>query len=79
MSAASGRWSVGRLALTFYPLAAGAMMVNVFFAGLLARGIGFDGLPPGVAVAGGAVLGVPAVLVFARRLRRLMDEADAAS
>jgi hypothetical protein len=78
VSGSPGRWSVGRLALAFYPLAAGAMMVNLFFAGLLARGIGFDGLPPGVAVAGGAALGVPAVWIFARRMRRLMDEADAA-
>jgi hypothetical protein len=69
---------VARIALVFYPLGAGAMMVNLFFAGLLARGIGLEGMPPMAAVIGGAVLGAPAVWIFARRMRRLMDEADAA-
>jgi hypothetical protein len=78
LSAASGRWSVARLTLAFYAPAAAAMAVNLFFAGLLARGAGFAGLAPAAAVLGGAALGLPAAWVFARRMRRLMDEADAA-
>lgn len=75
---ARGRWSVGRLALVLYPAAAGAMMVNLFFAGLLSRGVGLSGLSPAFAVAGGLVLGAPFAWLAARRFRRLMDQADAA-
>jgi hypothetical protein len=74
----SGRWPVAALAAALWPLAAGAAGVNLFFLTLLGRAVGLDVLDPVSAAAGGAVLGVPAAWWFARRMRRLMDEADSA-
>lgn len=73
-----GRWPVWRLALTLWPLACGAMTVNVHFLALLGRAVGGPVLVPWMALALGAVTGVPAALGFAVWIRRLMDRADAA-
>lgn len=70
------RWPAGRIALVLYPLAAGAVAVNLFFLALLGRAIGGPDLPPVAAVGWGAVLGVPVALWFGRYMRQLMDDAD---
>ncbi len=72
-----GRWSVALLAVVLYPLSFGAAAVNVFFLALLGRAVGGPDLSPAAACVWGAVLGVPATLLFARWIRGLMDEADA--
>jgi hypothetical protein len=77
MSASYGRWPVAALAAAIWPLAAGAAAINLFFLTLLGRAVGFDAIDPATATAGGAVLGAPAAWWFARRIRRLTDEADA--
>lgn len=78
MTPTDGRWPVWLIAVPLYPLAAGAAAVNLFFLSLLGRALGWPELSPVRAVGWGALLGVPAALWFARRMRRLMDEADAA-
>jgi hypothetical protein len=78
MSARGGRWSVAKLAVGLWPFAAGAAAINLFFLSLLGRAIGLPVIDPSTAVVGGAILGAPAAWWFARRMRRLMDEADAA-
>ena len=77
-------WSAGaepaRLAADgpgLYPFAAGAAAVNLFFLSLVLSWLGLPVLTPGLAVLGGALLGLPATWAFARHLRRLMAEADA--
>ncbi|PIY74571.1 MAG: hypothetical protein COY86_01935 [Rhodobacterales bacterium CG_4_10_14_0_8_um_filter_70_9] len=72
-----GRWPVWRLALVFWPLAFGAMTVNVHFLALLGRAVGGPILTPWTALALGAATGVPAAFAFALWIRRLMDRADA--
>lgn len=65
-----------RLALYLYPLAFGAMAVNLFFASLIFSWIGLPVLRLWQSVAGGAVLGVPASYLFADHIVRLMRKAD---
>lgn len=72
-----GRWPVWLLALVFWPLAFGAMTVNVHFLALLGRSVGGPVLAPWMALALGALTGVPAAFAFAVWIRRLMDRADA--
>lgn len=69
-------WGIGRLTLVLWPLAAGAMGVNLFFAALIGSWMGGPVLSPVVSALGGAVIGVPAAWAFARHLRRLMDDVD---
>lgn len=72
-----GRWPAWLLALTFWPLAAGAMTVNLHFLALLGRAVGGPALAPWTALALGALTGVPAAFAFAIWIRRLIDKADA--
>jgi len=72
-----GRWPVWRLALVFWPLACGAMTVNLHFLALLGRSVGGPVLAPWTALALGALAGIPAAFAFAAWIRRLMDRADA--
>ncbi|EKE44843.1 hypothetical protein OCGS_1076 [Oceaniovalibus guishaninsula JLT2003] len=65
-----------RLTMMLWPFGAGAMAVNLFFASLMGQAIGLPVIPPVWAVAGGAVLGVPATWFFARHIGTLMDKAD---
>lgn len=69
-------WGVGRLTLALWPLGAGAMGVNLFFASLIGSWMGGPVLSPLSAALGGMAIGVPVTWVFARHIRRLMDEAD---
>lgn len=66
------------LAALIYPLAFGAVAVNLFFFGLMSRGVGFEGFSPSTSIVLALPLGAPAAWLFARRLRVWMDEADAA-
>jgi hypothetical protein len=70
--------SLMRLTLILYPFGAGAMAVNVFCASLIWSWIGWPVLTPVQSVMGGLVVGMPATLVFASHIRRLMAQADAA-
>ncbi|HEY9039621.1 MAG TPA: NnrT protein [Roseovarius sp.] len=72
-------WGVGALALVLYPFGAGAMAINLYFAGLIASWLDLAVISPRVAVIGGVLLGVPATWAFARHIRALMDRADAES
>ncbi|MFT4794757.1 MAG: hypothetical protein ACJAVR_002502 [Paracoccaceae bacterium] len=69
-------WGVGRLTLALWPLGAGAMAVNLFFASLIGSWVGGPVLSPTLSVLGGMVIGVPTAWAFARHFRRLMDAAD---
>lgn len=72
-----GRWPVWKLALVLWPLAFGAMTVNVHFLGLLGRAIGGPAVTPTLSLWLGAATGFPAAWAFARWIRGLMDKADA--
>lgn len=67
-----------RLLAGLYPFAAGAAAVNLFFASLIGSWMGLPVLSPYWSVAGGALLGWPATLWFARHICRLMAEAETA-
>lgn len=66
-----------RLTLILYPLGAGAMAVNLFFASLIGSWIGWPVLTPVQSILGGAILGIPVTWGFARHIRQLMAKADA--
>lgn len=70
------RWPVWKLAVLLYPLAAGAVAINVFMLALMGRAIGFEELSPVASVLAGLLLGVPAAWATGRWVRGLMDEAD---
>ena len=65
-----------RLSLILFPLGAGAMAVNVFFASLIASWAGWGVWTPYQSVIAGLILGWPATWLFARHIRRLMALAD---
>lgn len=69
-------WSVARLTLLLYPLGAGAMAVNVFFASLIFNWIGLPVLSTGWSIVLGCIIGAPATWYFSRHIRHLMDVAD---
>lgn len=70
------RWPVWKIAVALYPFAAGAVAINLFFLSLMGQAIGLSAISPSSALGGGLILGAPAVLWFAGRMRRLMDQAD---
>jgi hypothetical protein len=67
---------VWKLSLLLYPLAAGAVAVNIFMFALMWRVFGFQELSPVASVALGLLLGIPAAWAFGAWVRRLMDKAD---
>ena len=76
MSPSEGRWSILKLALLFYPFAAGAVAINLFLLGLMWQAINLPAIPPVTAVVLSVPLGIPATWLAARWVRHLMDEAD---
>lgn len=69
-------WPVWKLAVILYPLAAGAVAINLFMLALMGRVLGLPELSPVAAVLFGLLLGLPATWVTARWVRGLMDQAD---
>lgn len=70
-------WPVWQIALVLYPFGAGAMAVNVFFASLIGSWVGGPILSTAWSIGLGCLIGVPTTVLFARHMRRLMDEAGA--
>lgn len=70
------RWPVWKLALLFYPFAAGAVAINLFMLGLIGVWLGLPAIAPTMALCISAALGVPATWLTGRWMRTLMDEAD---
>ncbi len=62
------------MTVAFYPFGAGAAVVNIFFASLIGSWLGLPVLSPVYSVLGGAILGLPLTVLFARHIRRLMDK-----
>ena len=60
-----------------YPLGAGAVAINAFFASLLAAWAGARVLTPVESCLVGVVLGLPATYAFARHVNALVRRADA--
>lgn len=69
-------WSVWKLAILLYPLAAGAVAVNLFMLALMGSFFDIPALSPIVSVVAGLVLGLPATWLTGRWVRQLMDKAD---
>ncbi len=69
-------WGIGKITLLLYPFGAGAVAINLFFAGLILSWVDLPVLTPGWSVVGGCVLGIPMTWLFARHIRGLMDRAD---
>ena len=69
-------WPVWMLSIVLYPLAAGAVAVNLFMLALMGQWIGLEELSPVTSVLAGLLLGVPAAWAAGNWIRRLMDEAD---
>jgi hypothetical protein len=67
-------WSTGTIAALLYPLGAGAMATNVFFASLIGSWAGLSVLSATWSIVLGAIIGVPATWAFARHIRNLMDK-----
>lgn len=67
-------WSTGAIAAVLYPLGAGAMATNVFFASLIGSWAGLPVLSSMWSIVIGAIIGVPATWAFARHIRNLMDK-----
>lgn len=65
-----------RLLACLYPFGAGAAAVNLFFASLIGRAVGWRVLTPYESVAWGVLLGIPVTWWFGRHIVRLMKEAD---
>ena len=72
----SRRWSVGKLALLFYPFVVAAVAINLFMAGLVAQVLGMTALSPLAALIWSVPLGLPATWAAGRWIRRLMDQAE---
>ncbi|MGH1331387.1 MAG: NnrT protein [Paracoccaceae bacterium] len=72
------RWSPLMIMLVLFPFGWGAMAVNVFFASLIGSWLGAPIATASVALILGALIAIPATYAFAKHIRRLMDEADAA-
>ncbi len=62
------------MTVALYPFGAGAAAVNIFFASLIGSWLGLPVLSPVYSVLGGAILGLPLTVMFARHIRRLMDK-----
>ncbi|MFT6451437.1 MAG: divalent metal cation (Fe/Co/Zn/Cd) transporter [Halocynthiibacter sp.] len=73
------RWPPLRITLVLFPFGWGAMAVNVFFASLIGSWLGGPVASTPVALALGALIAIPTTYMFAKHIRHLMDEADAAA
>ncbi len=71
-----GRWPVWALAGVCYPVAVGAVAVNLFFASLVGQAVGLPTIPPTIAVLCGVVGGIPAAWITGRWFRGKIDEAE---
>ena len=71
-----GRWSVWKITWLLYPLAWGAVAVNIFFIGLMIQAIGMTAFTPIASIVVGAFIGVPFSYAFSRHIRKLMDHAN---
>ena len=60
-----------------YPLGAGAVAINAFFASLIAAWVGTRVLTPVESCLVGIVVGLPATYAFARHINALIRRADA--
>lgn len=60
-----------------YPLGAGAVAINAFFASLIASALGARVLTPAEACIAGLLLGLPATYAFAGHIATLIKQADA--
>ena len=69
-------WSVRKLAVVLYPFTAAAVAINLFMLGLMWQALGLPAISPVNALILAVPLGVPATILVARWVRRLMDEAD---
>lgn len=69
-------WPVWKLSALLYPLAAGAVAINLFMLALMGRALGLPELSPVTSVIAGLALGIPAAWATGRWVRRLMDVAD---
>ncbi len=67
---------VGKLTAVVYPFGAGAMAVNCFFLSLIGSHFGLPVLSTLQSIIAGCIVAIPLSWLFARHLRRLMDEAD---
>lgn len=71
-----GRWAVWKIALVLYPLGLGAAAINIYFVGLMIQAIGFNAFSPEVSIYSGIIIGIPFTYLFARHIRKLIDEAS---
>lgn len=69
-------WSVRKITAFLFPLGAGAMAVNVFFASLIGSWVGLPVLSTTSSIIIGCIIGLPATYYFSAHIRRLMDEVD---
>nr|WP_132546688.1 NnrT protein [Rhodovulum euryhalinum] len=65
-----------KIAVGLYPLGAGAAAINLFFQSLIGSWVGLPVLSPAQSALGGAVLGLPMALAFARHFDRLIRVAE---
>lgn len=72
----ASRWPTWRIALLLYPLAMGAVAINLFLLALMGQAFGLAVLAPVTALVAAVPLAIPAALWFAKRIRTLMDVAD---
>jgi hypothetical protein len=65
-----------KLAVVLYPFTAAAVAINLFMIGLMWQALGLSAISPVNALILAIPLGIPATILVARWVRRLMDEAD---
>jgi len=65
-----------KLTAALYPLGLGAAAINLFFLSLIGSWVGAPILDPVQSALGGAVLGLPMALAFARHFDQLMTRAE---
>ena len=73
----SSGWSWRKLSLVIYPFMVGAMAINLFMLSLIWVLVGLPVLTPYQAFAGGALIAIPVSYAFARKIRKLIAQADA--
>lgn len=71
--------AVFRICLLLYPLGAGAMAVNVFFASLLGAWVGLPVISTEVSILVGCLIGIPATWAFSHHIQNLIEKAEGKS